>query len=230
MTLRTLLSACAAMARSLSLICAISWLLASVALAQHDEVALVLVYDTSGSMRDAVRAVAGRGAPKYTIGNRALLAVIDRLQKFSTKSDQALTAGLVVFDDRSAREAVRLGKIDCGELRHWAKSFISPDGPTPLGPALEVASQALLARGNAQRHILVITDGENTAGPDPASVIRASHAKNEGIAFHFVAFDVNAKALGPIKELGATVVSAADEKELNNQLEFILAEKILLEK
>lgn len=41
---------------------------------------------------------------------------------------------------------------------------------------------------------------------------------------------MNTNAFRPIKELGVTGVSAPDEKELNSQLEFILEEKILLEK
>jgi hypothetical protein len=49
------------------------------------------------------------------------------------------------------------------------------------------------------------------------------------IAFHFVAFDVDAKVFDSIKKQGATVVSAADEMQLDNQLEFILQRKILLE-
>lgn len=212
--------------------------LGSAALGQTPEVALAIVYDTSGSMRDAVRAVAGRGAPKYVIGNRALLAVIERLAAFrgneTKESASKIEVGLFVFDGKSARAAVRLGMFDAVELRCWAKSFIAPDGPTPLGPAVQLAADALRDRTAARRHVLVITDGENTAGPDPATVIRNLNqitAQSGGnISFHFIAFDVNANVFKAIKDLGATVVSAADEKELNNQLEFILEEKILLEK
>ena len=44
-----------------------------------------------------------------------------------------------------------------------------------------------------------------------------------------MAFDVDAKQFNSVKKLGATVVGAADEKQLNTQLEFILQRKILLE-
>jgi hypothetical protein len=40
---------------------------------------------------------------------------------------------------------------------------------------------------------------------------------------------VAAKQFDSVKKLGATVVGAADEKQLNTQLEFILQRKILLE-
>jgi len=53
--------------------------------------------------------------------------------------------------------------------------------------------------------------------------------KQSAFSVHFVAFDVDAKVFDPVKKLGATVVGAADEKQLNTQLEFILQRKILLE-
>jgi len=120
-------------------------------------------------------------------------------------------------------------------LRGWTKSFLAPDGPTPLGYAVQAAGNALIKSGAAARHVLVITDGENTAGPEPAAVMAAfkkdeATAEGGAISFHFIAFDVQANAFRKVKEQGATVVAASDEKELNEQLEFILAEKILLEK
>ena len=44
-----------------------------------------------------------------------------------------------------------------------------------------------------------------------------------------MAFDVDAKQFSVVKKLGATVVGAADENQLNTQLQFILQKKILLE-
>ena len=74
----------------------------------------------------------------------------------------------------------------------------------------------------------------NTAGPTPgrgpaeAQAAGASRSR-QALSVHFVAFDVDAKVFAPVKKLGATVVGAADEKQLNTQLEFILQRKILLE-
>jgi hypothetical protein len=50
------------------------------------------------------------------------------------------------------------------------------------------------------------------------------------LQFHFVAFDVNAAVFAGVKKQGATLVSAGDEKQLNEKLTFVLEEKILLEK
>jgi hypothetical protein len=49
------------------------------------------------------------------------------------------------------------------------------------------------------------------------------------LSVHFLAFDVDARQFDPLKKLGATVVGAVDERQLNSQLEFILQRKILLE-
>ena len=61
------------------------------------------------------------------------------------------------------------------------------------------------------------------------SVKSRADAKGTSISTHFVAFDVDAKVFDPVKKLGATVVGASDERQLNTQLEFIFEKKILLE-
>jgi hypothetical protein len=91
----------------------------------------------------------------------------------------------------------------------------------------------VLGSNLTRKHVLVVTDGMNTAGPDPASVLpglkKDAARKGASLGVHFVAFDVAAKVFDPVKKLGATVVGAADAPQLNAQLEFILEKKILLE-
>src|SRR5208283_848178 len=69
--------------------------------AEEDGVALAIIYDTSGSMHDAVRDTSGRSAPKYIIANRALAAVAKQIQAFATSSaggaPRKVEAGLFVF-------------------------------------------------------------------------------------------------------------------------------------
>jgi hypothetical protein len=85
----------------------------------------------------------------------------------------------------------------------------------------------------SRKHVLVITDGMNTAGPTPAVVLprlkQLAEQAGTSLSVHFVAFDVDAKVFDSLKKQGATVVGAVDEKQLNSQLEFILQRKILLE-
>ena len=195
---------------------------------------LAIVYDTSGSMRDAVRDRSGKSAPKYQIANNALMMVVDRLAAFhKTHADLPLRTSLVVFSNNGGRDAVPFGEFDAERFRVWIRGFAQPSGATPLGNAIREAAQPLLHADLQHKHILVITDGQNTSGPDPATVIpglRAELEKKGGrLGIHFVAFDVAAKVFDPVKKLDATVVSAADEKQLDEQLSMILERKILLE-
>jgi hypothetical protein len=143
-------------------------------------------------------------------------------------------AGLFIFSGTNPREAVKFGPFDSAAMLGWVKHYAGPNSGTPLGLTLESAGRAVLQSRFTQKHVLVITDGVNTVGPDPAIVVprirQASEAKGATVFVHFVAFDVEAKVFAPLKKMGVTVVGAADEKQLNQQLEFILEEKILLEK
>jgi hypothetical protein len=201
----------------------------------EEGLALAIVYDTSGSMRDSVATADGKRAAKYVIGNRALELIIHRIERFATNSPaRTVHAGLFVFSGTGAREAVKLGPFHAGRLLDWVKSYRGPDSGTPLGTTLETASQAVLNSKLSQKHVLVVTDGMNTSGPDPVAVLPRIQKTAEGrkttVFVHFVAFDIDAKVFAPLKKMGVDVSGAVDETQLNQQLEFILEEKILLEK
>jgi uncharacterized protein YegL len=205
--------------------------------AEEDGVALAIIYDTSGSMHDSVRDSTGRMSPKYVIANRALTAVAKQIQAYATNSaggaPRRVDAGLFVFSGNTAREAVKFGPFDAAALENFARNFSTPNGNTPLGNALNVASRTVLNSPLSRKHVLIITDGLNTEGPAPEVVMpgvkRQAEQKHATLSVHFVAFDVAAQQFAPIKKLGATVVGAADEKQLDTQLEYILQRKILLE-
>lgn len=210
---------------------------AQLAVAAEDGVALAIVYDTSGSMNESVTEASGRKAPKYIIANRALMAVAKQLETFATNTasgtPRKLEAGLFVFHGEGVREAVKFGPFDPQALRNFARTFSNPSGNTPLGNALAAASRAVFNSPLSHKHVLLITDGMNTAGPKPQEVLpklkHQAEQKQTSLNVHFVAFDVAASVFAPVKNLGATVVGAADEKQLDAQLEFILQRKILLE-
>jgi len=205
--------------------------------AEEEGVALAIIYDTSGSMRETVPNATGGSSPKYVIANRALMAIAKQIQAFATNSASGATrkihAGLFIFSGESAREVVNFGPFDAAAINNWARNFSNPGGNTPLGNALNVAGHTVLNSPLSRKHVLVITDGVNTAGPPPAAVMprlkQQAGQKQANLSVHFVAFDVDAKVFDTVKKQGATVVGAADEKQLNTQLQFILQKKILLE-
>ena len=210
---------------------------ASTCSAEEEGVALAIVYDTSGSMRDRVADQAGRSAPKYVIANRALKAVADQIQAFATNTasgaPRKIDTGLFTFHREQAHVAIPFGPFDAATLRHWAERFSTPNGNTPLGRTLSAAGQSVLKSRLSRKHVLVITDGINTAGPTPAAILprlkQEAAQKGTRLSVHFVAFDVKGKVFNSVKKQGATVVAAADEKQLNLQLQYILQQRILLE-
>src|SRR5438128_2787912 len=52
--------------------------------AEEEGVALAIIYDTSGSMREPVRDTNGKPTPKYLIANRALESIANQIQLFAT--------------------------------------------------------------------------------------------------------------------------------------------------
>jgi hypothetical protein len=202
--------------------------------AADDDLAVAIVYDTSGSMSAPVKDAEGKATPKFLIANRALENIVSQLEKFSATSPRKLQVALFTFSLQGAKPAVPLGPFEPGKLRDWIANFKKPDGGTPLGNATAEAARALVAQKASARHVLVITDGQNTIGPAPEK--RIAEINQDGmktgnlVAFHFIAFDVKASIFAAIKKEGATLLSAADEKQLNERLTFVLEEKILLEK
>jgi len=200
----------------------------------EEGVAVAIVYDTSGSMKDPVRDATGKLAPKYKIANKALEAILDRLEAYARSgAGRKVEAGLFVFNGSAARAAVPFGPFDAKAMKDWVSRFNNPQSGTPLGTALQTAGRAALASKLSRKHILVLTDGINTLGPDPAQtlpLLKQEFARaGQTLSAHFVAFDVAARVFDGVKKQGATVVGAADERQLNTQLEFILQHKILLE-
>jgi hypothetical protein len=205
--------------------------------AEADGVALAIVYDTSGSMGDPVRDASGKPSPKYLIANRALETIAKQVEGFVTNAPagnaRRVDAGLFVFADKGARQAIPFGHFQEETFRDWAKSFNRVGGGTPLGAAVRAAGNTVLNSGLTHKHVLVISDGESNIGPAPAAVLaelkKRADDSHTSLSFHFVAFDVAAQVFDGVKQGGATVVSAANEAQLTTQLQFILEKKILLE-
>ena len=205
--------------------------------ADEEGVAVAIVYDTSGSMNEPVKDEAGKSSPKYLIANRALVAIANRIQTFATNSTaggpRKINAGLFVFQKDGPHAALPFGPFNAAALTTWARGFSAPNGGTPLGNTLNTAGHAVLNSGLTRKHVLVITDGMNTIGPNPAAILaklqQEAGQTQTGLSVHFVAFDVDAKVFEGVKKLGTTVVGASNESQLNTQLEFILEKKILLE-
>lgn len=197
-------------------------------------IAVAIVFDTSGSMGAQIST--RPGGPKDTkirIAQRAFGTVIDRLEAFSKgPAPRPLLVGVYVFRGNETAVAHPMSPFAPRELRAWL-SRVSPQGPTPLGPAMFAAGRDLLAANASARHLLVLTDGVNTAGNSPEHVLEqlsAASARKQTFLFtHVIALDIKPETFAALKKKGATLIGAADEAQLNTQFDFILEEKILVE-
>jgi len=120
--------------------------------ADEDGVAIAIVYDTSGSMKQPVNDETGKPTPKYLIANRALIAIANRIQTFATNSaairPRKIHAGLFVFHKDGAQAALPFGPFDAAALTKWARNFSTPGVGTPLGNAVYTAGRAVSVSSN----------------------------------------------------------------------------------
>ena len=171
-------------------------------------------------------------AAKHVIAERALANVVERLRMF-TATGHTLSFGVYTFSHNTAHVLAPFAPFTPAAATALLKRLPQPGGGTPLGDTVLAAGHDVLQAKATRKHVLVITDGINTVGPDPSVVLSKLAARaaevSKTVAFHFVAFDIDARRFAAVKKLGATVVGAADEAQLGEQLTLILEKKILLE-
>src|SRR6187401_1640436 len=94
-------------------------LLHSASFAADDDVAIAIVYDTSGSMSGKVKDARGTPTEKFTIANRALESIVARLEKVAASGGKKLQVGLFTFAGQGGKAAVPLATFDPKPLRSW---------------------------------------------------------------------------------------------------------------
>ena len=198
----------------------------------RDGLAAVVLVDVSGSMHDRI---AGEGRRKLEAAQQAARDLVGAFARYAAAhKDQTVEVGVYEFSARSgepaARPVVPIGPpnpVAAGR----AIAAMKARGGTPIGDAMVDARLALDRTGLARRHLLVVTDGENTDGYDPALVARVlEQQKDEQRAsLYFVAFDVDAQAFSGVKQAGSLLLSAKSGPELAATFDELLSDRILVE-
>ncbi len=202
----------------------------------RDGLAAAILIDVSGSMAAAVGGRDTRSEPKIDIARRAALDLVNQFVSYAQDhKDEPVQLGLFEFSRRS-------GEADCRPILDMAApdrdqaatalARLRADGGTPIGQAMIVAKRALDNTGLTRRHLLVVTDGENTDGvaPDRVATAIGKRPEAERPSIYFVAFDVEASRFSRVRDAGGLILSAANAAELNNTLDTLLRGKILVEK
>lgn len=209
------------------------------ALAARDDlgIAVVVAVDVSGSM--AASPAAG-GRAKYVQASKAFSQVADTLERIAANAPegQVVKAGVLVFSSE-VRELLPLVELDAAGLARLRalvedpKSFM-PEGSTVIGSAIEAGVERLALSRLILRSLIVVTDGENARGPDPADVLEAVRANRTSASTEdfpvftsstlvsFIGFDVDADRFAPLEAYGARVVGASDQEELARVLSNLL--------
>jgi len=206
------------------------------AVEQKEGLAAAIVIDVSGSMDETVKGQNGKPEKKIDIARRTALEAVDQFVAYAKEhQDEPVMLGVYEFSrrrgDPDCRPIVPMGPPDRGKAAAAIVS-LDADGGTPIGQAMIAAKQELDRTGLTHRHLLLVTDGENTDGARPERVAQAINRRPdaERPAIYFVAFDIEASRFNAVKDAGGLVLSAATANELSSTLDSLLRGKILVEK
>lgn len=196
--------------------------------------AAAILIDVSGSMN---RAVGGRAsAKKIDIARRAATDLVEEFARYA--DDHPLEPVLLAIyefsrrdDVDDARVVVPMGRPDRARARQGIAAMRA-DGGTPISTSMIEAKRALDATGVSKRHLLVITDGENTNGFEPEDVTAAIGRRpvEERPSIYFVAFDIEASRFTTVRDAGGLVLAAANAAELKDTLDSLIRGRILVER
>ncbi len=202
--------------------------------AVREGLAAAILIDVSGSMEESVRTPEGR-EPKIVTARRAAAELVAQFAAYAASHpDEPVSVGLYEFSERSrqpdCRPIVPMGPPDVNRAKE-ALRLVEADGGTPIGNAMVTAKLELDRTGLSRRHLLVVTDGENTDGFEPEDVAAAINRRPEAErpSMYFVAFDVDARRFERVRDAGALLLGAADARQLTATLDELLVGKILVE-
>ena len=202
----------------------------------REGVAAAIVIDVSGSMDDRVTDAEGRRARKIDVARRAARDLVAQFAAYATEHQgEVVSLGIYEFSRRNnqpdCRPIIPMGPPDLSQA-DAALARLDPEGGTPIGSAMITAKHALDATGLSRRHLLLVSDGENTDGyrPEDVAAAIAKRPETEKPSIYFVAFDIEARRFNGVRDAGGLVLPASNAKELNETLDTLIRGKILVEK
>jgi hypothetical protein len=197
---------------------------------QKPGTAVVLIVDTSGSMKVKVGDGSGGKKPKHEIASDVMRQVVDTTNAYLEKNPVVhMEFGILSFSSR-VNECLKIGKFNLNTAAEGISRVPPPNGGTAIGRAMADGFKALYSTGCVRKYLVCVTDGENTSGPDPARIAQALFEKTQGdVEIHFVAFDVSSSKFRFLDNVNGFVAEAADGKQLSERLTEIYEKRILAE-
>jgi hypothetical protein len=192
--------------------------------------AVVILVDTSGSMSGQVKDHDGKPRPKSVIARDALNRIVEQTETWKKKHPNShLQFGIYSFSG-VVTEVLAPAEFDAAKAKAALGRLPGPTGGTAIGRALEAGFQALYRTGCSRKHLICISDGENTSGPGPDAVGRQLYDQTKGaVAMHFVAFDVSSRHFAFVKDINGETHDASDGAALQTAMTNIYEKRILVE-
>jgi len=170
--------------------------------AEPKDTDLVLIFDTSGSMNDSVR-----GGRKIDVAKEAMWKFVDSLPK-------NVNIGLVAFDPFCGVRTLQPVRKSAPAARQELKKVIAglrAEGSTPIGRALDRATE-LLAGSKNKKRIVAMTDGEETCS-DSQLASASDAAWKEGVKVYAIGFAFGGEPSKNFRRIGI-YKDANDDKQL----------------
>lgn len=192
------------------------------------ETNLVVVADTSGSMRD-LPAIARRGRLRRMLDrftgagevpanvNRSKIEIArEALSSFVNHLPANVNCGLIFYNGCDARWVQGLGAGTRANMVGFISSMQGA-GSTPLAASLRLAFGGVAAKAAANPYarnvVLLVTDGEETCESDDALRRVAAEMAGKFVELHIIGFDLP-NAGGALQEVGTRYYFAGDSREL----------------
>lgn len=186
---------------------------------------VAILIDNSGSMDDEPD---GESRPKHEIARDAVRAMLSATESFVAENPELpINVGIYSFASRP-QTILPIQRFDRARFDEALSSMRGPGGGTGIGDAMDYARQDLYRAGTFRKYLVVITDGENTEGRDPAKVAREIQRRGQGaVQMYFVAFDIDPDKFGFVEEVQGELYGAAAGAELEAALREIYETRIL---
>ncbi len=210
----------------------------NISIANQDDLglSLVLAVDCSGSMNDYP--TEGGESKKFEAASESIKEILMFIKDFYKenleKDSIILKLSIVTFSD-VVNIVYPLTEIDENTINAMIEfasqsSNFDPDGQTAIGDTIAKGAEILSQSGTIFKSLIIISDGENTAGVDPALVLdslvnnRNNKSTKEfpvltnNILVSFVGFDIDTGKFSALEQGGAKLTQADNKEQLNETL------------
>jgi Mg-chelatase subunit ChlD len=193
-------------------------------------IAVAILIDNSGSMNDPTPE--DRDLPKAFVARAAVAAMLDETQQF-TRAHPDVPVKVAILRFSGEREVVTMlpmARYDSAAVRAALERMPRPRDGTAIGAALQAGCVAVTRAGAFRKHLLVVTDGQNTDGLPPDVVGPEIWRRSNGsVHLHFVAFDTDSARFGFLQDVQGSLLAAGNGARLRSALDEIYQQRILAE-